>query len=118
VYAISQNTDPHGLFQEGNQLHILAVGSDGTLSEPNSPIIFAPGDVPGTAHPQGIAVVPGVGGKRHDHRNQPEADHRGGSPAASTNPTAAQTDTGIKVSGSGDRQDLSDVVNLLFRDRR
>jgi DNA-binding beta-propeller fold protein YncE len=60
VYAISQNTSPDGSFQQGNQLHILAVAGDGTLSEPTGPTVFAPGDVPGTAHPQGIAVVPRI----------------------------------------------------------
>jgi 6-phosphogluconolactonase (cycloisomerase 2 family) len=69
VYAVSQNTSPDGSFQQGNQLHILTVAVDGTLSEPNRPIIFAPGDVPGTAHPQGIAVVAGVGIQPHEHHH-------------------------------------------------
>jgi DNA-binding beta-propeller fold protein YncE len=74
VYAISQNTSPDGSFQQGNQLHILSVGRDGTLSEPNGPILFAPGDVPGTAHPQGIAVVQNVG----EHRDgDDDAKHQG-----------------------------------------
>src|SRR5262249_33213752 len=68
VYAINQNTSPDGSFQQGNQLHILAVASDGTLSEPTGPTLFAPGDVPGTAHPQGIAVVTRVErGPGQDH---------------------------------------------------
>jgi 6-phosphogluconolactonase (cycloisomerase 2 family) len=77
VYAISQNTDPNGLFQQGNQLHILSVASDGTLSESHGPTILPPGSVPGTAHPQGIAVVVGVGSSGHDgeksgeHRREP-----------------------------------------------
>jgi 6-phosphogluconolactonase (cycloisomerase 2 family) len=66
VYAISQNTSANGTFQEGNQLHILAVAHDGTLSEPNGPVILPADAVPGTAHPQGIAVVSGVG-KRPEH---------------------------------------------------
>ena len=57
VYAISQNTSASGTFQEGNQLHILSVARNGTLSEPNGPIILPADSVPGTAHPQGIAVV-------------------------------------------------------------
>jgi hypothetical protein len=57
VYAISQNTSADGTFQEGNQLHILAVARNGTLSEPNGPIILPADSVPGSAHPQGIAVV-------------------------------------------------------------
>ena len=73
VYAISQNTDPHGLFQEGNQLHVLAVGRDGTLSEPNGPVILPPSAVPGTAHPQGIAVVAGVGGDGFGSTDAPDA---------------------------------------------
>jgi hypothetical protein len=58
VYAVDQNTSPTGTFSEGNQLHVLAVGRDGTLSEPNGPAIFTQFGVPGNAHPQGIAVVP------------------------------------------------------------
>jgi 6-phosphogluconolactonase (cycloisomerase 2 family) len=69
VYAISQNTSADGSFQLGNQLHILSVAADGTLSEANGPIVFASGDVPGTAHPQGIAVVPGVGIRPHHHNH-------------------------------------------------
>jgi 6-phosphogluconolactonase (cycloisomerase 2 family) len=65
VYAIDQNTNPNGLFQEGNQLHVLAVGRDGTLSEPNGPTVLDPAAVPGTAHPQGIAVVVDPGGEHH-----------------------------------------------------
>ncbi len=87
VYAIGQNTDPNGLFQEGNQLHVLAVGRDGTLSEPNRPTVFDPAAVPGTAHPQGLAVVADPGGKQ-------EGEHHGGA-----------------------RADLSDVMNLLLHDR-
>jgi 6-phosphogluconolactonase (cycloisomerase 2 family) len=61
VYAISQNTSADGSFQQGNQLHVLSVARDGTLSEPTGPTVFAPAAVPGTAHPQGIAVVPRPG---------------------------------------------------------
>jgi hypothetical protein len=75
VYAISQNTSADGSFQQGNQLHILPVGPDGTLSEPDGPIIFAPGDVPGTAHPQGIAVVAGVGVHGNDNAGRQEESH-------------------------------------------
>ncbi|OWK47019.1 lactonase family protein [Fimbriiglobus ruber] len=56
LYVISQSDNT--AFQQGNQLHTLAVARDGTLTEPNAPIIFAPSDVPANAHPQGIAVVP------------------------------------------------------------
>lgn len=76
VYAISQNTSPDGSFQQGNQLHILAVGSNGTLSETTGPIVFAAADVPGTAHPQGIAVVAGVGIYPHHHHRGDGGDDR------------------------------------------
>jgi hypothetical protein len=35
----------------------LPVARDRTLTEPNASVIFAQGDVPANAHPQGIAVV-------------------------------------------------------------
>ena len=82
VYAISQNTSANGTFQEGNQLHILAVAPDGTLSEPNGPTVLPPGAVPGTAHPQGIAVVVGVGGG-HDRQDGPGSDAIGSEAAGS-----------------------------------
>jgi 6-phosphogluconolactonase (cycloisomerase 2 family) len=69
LYAIGQNTSPDATFPQGNQLHILTVASDGTLSELSGPIIFARADVPGNAHPQGIAIVPGEGGHRHHHHH-------------------------------------------------
>ena len=74
VYAISQNTSGNGTFQEGNQLHILAVAANGKLSEPNGPVILPADSVPGTAHPQGIAIVSGVGKQPdHDHEDKAEA---------------------------------------------
>jgi 6-phosphogluconolactonase (cycloisomerase 2 family) len=69
VYAINQNTDPNGLFQQGNQLHVLTVAANGALSETSGPTILPPGAVPGTAHPQGIAVVAGVGGPGGHHHS-------------------------------------------------
>jgi 6-phosphogluconolactonase (cycloisomerase 2 family) len=93
VYAISQNTSADGTFQQGNQLHILSVAPDGTLSEPKGPTLFAPGDVPGTAHPQGIAVVPGVVGQENGDGDRPEEPR-------------------------SDSTDWSDVVHALFRHRR
>ena len=46
-----------GAFPQGNALHILAVASDGTLSEsPNSPV-FLPANIPSGADPQGVAVI-------------------------------------------------------------
>jgi hypothetical protein len=47
------------------------VARDGTLSEPNGPILLSTAGVPGNAHPQGIAVVAGTG---HHHRGD-EGDH-------------------------------------------
>jgi 6-phosphogluconolactonase (cycloisomerase 2 family) len=55
LYAVTQSSDPS--FPQGNQLHTLAIARDGTLTEPNAPVIFSPNDVPANAHPQGIAVV-------------------------------------------------------------
>jgi DNA-binding beta-propeller fold protein YncE len=65
LYAIGQNTSATGTFSEGNQLHILAIAGDGTLSEPNGPAVFTSFGVPGNAHPQGIAVVPRSQGGDH-----------------------------------------------------
>jgi 6-phosphogluconolactonase (cycloisomerase 2 family) len=67
LYAIGQSTSPDATFPDGNQLHILRVADDGTVSEPSSPIIFATADVPANAHPQGIAVVAGEQHQRHHH---------------------------------------------------
>jgi hypothetical protein len=76
VYAVSQNTSPNGTFQEGNQLHILRVAHDGTLSEPKGPVILPGDSVPGTAHPQGIAVVAGIGKEPdHDHGDRDGSHH-------------------------------------------
>jgi 6-phosphogluconolactonase (cycloisomerase 2 family) len=57
LYVINQSTSDQGLFPNGNQLHVLAVARDGTVSEPKGPVIFSQNDVPSVAHPQGIAVV-------------------------------------------------------------
>ena len=77
VYAISQNTSPNGTFQEGNQLHILAVAPDGMLSEPHGPVILPADTVPGTAHPQGIAVV-----TRQEHTRDHDEHHQVGTDGA------------------------------------
>ncbi len=71
VYAVSQSTNPTGSFPQGNQLHILSVGKDGKLSEPNGPILLSNDGVPGDAHPQGLAVVAGT--EHHHHRG--DGDH-------------------------------------------
>jgi 6-phosphogluconolactonase (cycloisomerase 2 family) len=62
LYVISQSTNPTGAFPQGNQLHVLSVARDGTVSEPAGPVIFSTNDVPGNAHPQGVAVVSIPGG--------------------------------------------------------
>jgi 6-phosphogluconolactonase (cycloisomerase 2 family) len=55
LYVVSQTTDPS--YPQGNQLHTLAVARDGTVTEPNAPVIFPQSAVPADAHPQGVAVV-------------------------------------------------------------
>jgi 6-phosphogluconolactonase (cycloisomerase 2 family) len=62
LYVVNQSTSATGTFPQGNQLHVLAVARDGTLSEPHGPVIFSQADVPTIAHPQGVAVVGGVRG--------------------------------------------------------
>jgi DNA-binding beta-propeller fold protein YncE len=57
LYVVNQSRNPTGTDHGGNQLHVLSVASDGTVSEPISPIVFAPSDVPANAHPQGVAAV-------------------------------------------------------------
>jgi len=57
LYAIGQNTSSNGSFADGNQLHVLSVAADGTLSEPTGPFLLSTAGIPGDAHPQGIAVV-------------------------------------------------------------
>jgi hypothetical protein len=81
LYAISQSTDPTGSFADGNQLHILSVARNGTLSEPNGPILLSTAGVPGDAHPQGIAVVTirghargFEGGEQHGHERTEAID--------------------------------------------
>jgi 6-phosphogluconolactonase (cycloisomerase 2 family) len=66
LQVISQSTSPTGSFPQGNQLHVLSVARDGSLSVPSGPIVFSTADVPANAHPQGIAVVANPGGGRDD----------------------------------------------------
>jgi 6-phosphogluconolactonase (cycloisomerase 2 family) len=110
VYAISQNTSANGLFQEGNQLHILSVGRDGTLSEARGSVILPADAVPGTAHPQGIAVVAGVG-VRSGHDDDDDGAH-----ADAAKPATTGTDAFFQSAGSNG-VDLSDVVDILARHR-
>jgi 6-phosphogluconolactonase (cycloisomerase 2 family) len=118
LYAVDQNTSATGTFSEGNQLHILSIGRDGTLSEPQGPAILSRFGVPGNAHPQGIAVVPRAGdgedGNRGDGR---EGDRRDESRADATRAAAGRSDAFFRSFG-GDSRDLAEVANLLIRQRR
>jgi 6-phosphogluconolactonase (cycloisomerase 2 family) len=66
LYVVNQSTSPTGTFPQGNQLHVLAVARDGTLSEPQGPVLFSQLDVPTIAHPQGVAVVGRVRGSESE----------------------------------------------------
>lgn len=110
LYAISQSTNPTGSFPQGNQLHILSVAADGTLSEPSHPILLSSDGVPGDAHPQGIAVV---AGRKHGGSSE-----RGGS----LGNDAARTNT-FAAASAADRSDFlfasgtishSDLANLAI----
>jgi DNA-binding beta-propeller fold protein YncE len=57
LYVVNQERSRENEFAEGNQLHVLNIGSDGLLSEPSAPMIFDTDDVPGFAHPQGVVPV-------------------------------------------------------------
>jgi len=69
VDVITQATSP--TFPQGNELHTLAVASDGTLSEPNASVSFSEADVPAAARIQGIAIVAGQD-KEGDHDGAPD----------------------------------------------
>jgi 6-phosphogluconolactonase (cycloisomerase 2 family) len=79
LYVIGQSTSPTLSFPQGNQLHVLKVAHDGTLSEPAGPVIFSTADVPANARPQGLAVVGGVGRDFDDFRPDAIPDHAGSS---------------------------------------
>jgi 6-phosphogluconolactonase (cycloisomerase 2 family) len=55
LYAVTQTSSPSN--PQGNQLHVLSIARDGTLTEPDAPVIFPQNLVPADAHPQGLAVV-------------------------------------------------------------
>ena len=56
LYVLNHTTD--AAFQQGNQLHTLAVGTTGKLSEPEAaPLFFPTTWVPSTAHVLGLVVV-------------------------------------------------------------
>jgi 6-phosphogluconolactonase (cycloisomerase 2 family) len=71
LYVVNQSTNPTGTAHRGNQLHVLSVASDGTVSEQSGPIVFSPADVPANAHPQGVAIVSNAGGSAFAVRGGP-----------------------------------------------
>ncbi|HZV05680.1 MAG TPA: beta-propeller fold lactonase family protein [Gemmataceae bacterium] len=107
LYAISQNTSPDGSFADGNQLHILSVAADGTLSEPTGPVLLSTAGVPGDAHPQGIAVVVGKGHK-HDFDIGEKGGDVGTKGIGTSGTDAAAIHLGSLLS-SGTTPDLSDL---------
>jgi 6-phosphogluconolactonase (cycloisomerase 2 family) len=54
LYVVSHETTLDNSFPAGNQVHILRVGRDGRLTEPNAPV---PLPVPANAHPQGVVAL-------------------------------------------------------------
>jgi Lactonase, 7-bladed beta-propeller len=73
LYVVNQSTNPTGTAHRGNQLHVLSVASDGTVSEQSGPIVFSPADVPANAHPQGVAIVSNAGGSSLAVRGGPSS---------------------------------------------
>jgi 6-phosphogluconolactonase (cycloisomerase 2 family) len=71
LYVVNQSRSPTGTAHRGNQLHVLSVANEGTVSEQSDPIVFSPGDVPANAHPQGIAIVSNAGGSAAALRGKP-----------------------------------------------
>ncbi|HMF13444.1 MAG TPA: beta-propeller fold lactonase family protein [Gemmataceae bacterium] len=127
LYAIGQNTSDTGTFPQGNQLHILSVGPDGKLSEPNGPILLSQFGVPGNAHPQGIAVVAGRidfrhfgGGGDRDHGHEEHNERLKAIDSIFTRADAAAAAASTSVSNSAAIADtnLSDVVNALLHLRQ
>jgi Lactonase, 7-bladed beta-propeller len=57
LYVIDHQTDAAGNFPQGNALHVLAVGTNGMLSESASSPLFLPSSIPAGADPQGVAVI-------------------------------------------------------------
>jgi 6-phosphogluconolactonase (cycloisomerase 2 family) len=84
LYVVGQSGSPTHSFQQGNQLHVLKVARDGTVSEPAGPILFSPGQVPPDARIQGVVAVPGQAERRqepHEER-QRQSDSLFGSDSA------------------------------------
>ncbi|HEY7118766.1 MAG TPA: beta-propeller fold lactonase family protein [Tepidisphaeraceae bacterium] len=68
LYVVNQSTAADLNFPGGNQLHVLSVAANGTVSEQaGSPVLLSPFGVPGTARVQGVAVV---AGRAADHGPQ------------------------------------------------
>jgi hypothetical protein len=66
--VVNQSTAADLNFPGGNQLHVLSVAANGTVSEQaGSPVLLSPFGVPGTARVQGVAVV---AGRAADHGPQ------------------------------------------------
>jgi 6-phosphogluconolactonase (cycloisomerase 2 family) len=57
LYVIDHQTDAAGNFPQGNALHVLTVGANGTLSEGSASPLFLPTGIPAGADPQGVAVI-------------------------------------------------------------
>ena len=58
LYVLNHENTLENNFPQGNQLHILRVGPNGTLTEaPNSPVILPQSFVPAGAHPKGVVVL-------------------------------------------------------------
>ncbi len=66
LYVVNHDVAPNNDFASGNQLHVLSVAPDGTLSESSdSPTLFADSEIPANAHIQGVAVIDNPGGAHH-----------------------------------------------------
>jgi 6-phosphogluconolactonase (cycloisomerase 2 family) len=108
LFAISQNTNATGSFAEGNQLHILSVGADGKLSEPNGPVLLSTAGVPGNAHPQGIAVVVS---RRHERDFEGSEESRDlGTKGMGATATHDALSHAVSLLGSGTIPDLANLV--------
>jgi hypothetical protein len=110
----------------------LAVAADGTVSEPTGPTLLSAAGVPGTAHPQGIAVVAGRGksspfgddGPRHPANGTVYTESN--NPAAGANAVLAfrqnadgtLTEIGsFNTGGTGDeaRDGLKEIASFIAR---
>jgi hypothetical protein len=57
IFVVSQRVTTNATDPTGNFLHTLAIGTNGTLSEPAAPVDLRELGVPPTARPQGVLVV-------------------------------------------------------------